>query len=261
MKRTKIESIGWTSTKPKNTFINLLFSPDLWIGDMEHVGYNDVPASNFVSTSSPCIGDDGLQGVYFSPAVQRVEKGRKSKFIDSFSSRPGSKPLSSAHVNREVSARAIQRLCPTVDLEDQKNAEEVHAGLLLIVTFSRKEYHNIPFFEVIYRHHFKNILYCGRSSCNWPKLSCIYQTASTGEPDPVVDEYMAQYQAQRGSHFSFLPAHSRTGYECLLGAIEMGYDVQGYMIVTHDTLINSWNYKNLDPSTVWHGNEHVKNIR
>ena len=109
------------------------------------------------------------------------------------------------------------------------------------MTFNRKEYHSIPLFEVIYRHHFKNILYCG-------------------EPDPVVDDYMSQYQGLQGSHFSFLPAHSKTGYECLLGAIEMGYDVQGYMIVTQDTLVNSWNFGELDPSTVWHGNEHVLNI-
>ena len=34
-----------------------------------------------------------------------------------------------------------------------------------------------------------------------------------------------------------------------------------YMIVTHDTLINSWNFRGLDGSTVWHGNEHVRNIR
>ena len=33
------------------------------------------------------------------------------------------------------------------------------------------------------------------------------------------------------------------------------------MIVTHDTLINSWNFRGLDGSTVWHGNEHVRNIR
>ena len=37
--------------------------------------------------------------------------------------------------------------------------------------------------------------------------------------------------------------------------------LHSYMIVTHDTLINSWNFRDLDGSTVWHGNEHVRNIR
>ena len=38
-----------------------------------------------------------------------------------------------------------------------------HEDLLVIVTFNRKEYHNIPLFEVIYRHHFQNMLYCGKN--------------------------------------------------------------------------------------------------
>ena len=36
-----------------------------------------------------------------------------------------------------------------------------HENILLIVTFSDKQYHNLPLMEVLYRHHFKNILYCG----------------------------------------------------------------------------------------------------
>ena len=112
--------------------------------------------------------------------------------------------------NKQLSARAIQRLCPSVDLRNShsKSLGDVYDDVLLIVTFNRAEYHNIPLFEVIYRHHFKNMLYCG-------------------EPDPVVDEYMSQYLGLQGSHFSFLPAHSKTGYECLLGAIEMNYEVEG----------------------------------
>ena len=114
--------------------------------------------------------------------------------------------------NKQLSARAIQRLCPSVDLRNSgqrlKSLGDVYDDVLLIVTFNRAEYHNIPLFEVIYRHHFKNMLYCG-------------------EPDPVVDEYMSQYLGLQGSHFSFLPARSKTGYECLLGAIEMGYEVEG----------------------------------
>ena len=27
-----------------------------------------------------------------------------------------------------------------------------------------------------------------------------------------------------------------------------------------NTLINSWNFIDLDPKTIWHGNEHVQNI-
>lgn len=49
-------------------------------------------------------------------------------------------------------------------------------------------------------------------------------------------------------------------YECLLGAIEMGYNVDGFLLVNEDTLVNSWNYgkNDLDPRKIWHGNEHAK---
>ena len=97
--------------------LNLVLVPkDLWVSDIQHVGYSDVAVS---SANSPCIGDD-LEGVYFSPALQRrwdlaIEvkfpetlckctknnnaslqcimhlrdmAKRKSKFIDSFSAQP-----------------------------------------------------------------------------------------------------------------------------------------------------------------------------
>ena len=100
------------------------------------------------------------------------------------------------------------------------------------------------FFLKFFRHHFKNILYCG-------------------EPDEVVDKYMEHYNGQSGTYFSFLPVfHMQSaGYECLLGAIEMGYRVEGFLLVNENTLVNSWNFGNdLDLSTVWHGNEHAINV-
>ena len=91
------------------------------------------------------------------------------------------------------------------------------------------------------RPHFKNILYCG-------------------EPDELVDRYMAEYSKTAGRHFSFLPTHSHTGYECILGSIEMGYHVNGFLLINQDTLINSWNFKDLNPDVIWHGNEHAQAI-
>ena len=70
----------------------------------------------------------------------------------------------------------------------------------------------------------QNILYCG-------------------EPDATVDEFMQHYHGEQGTYFSFLPAKTKTGYECILGAIEMGYNVDGFLLINQDTLINSWNFK------------------
>lgn len=55
--------------------------------------------------------------------------------------------------------------------------------------------------------------------------------------------------------FNWIP-----GYECLLGAFEMGYNVEGFLVADQHTLINSWNFKNLNLTTVWHGNEVVEII-
>ena len=71
---------------------------------------------------------------------------------------------------------------------------------------------------------------------------------------------MAEYSKTAGRHFSFLPTHSHTGYECILGSIEMGYHVNGFLLINQDTLINSWNFKDLNPDVIWHGNEHAQAI-
>ena len=73
---------------------------------------------------------------------------------------------------------------------------------------------------------------------------------------------MEQYNGLQGTYFSFLPAHSADGlsYECLLGAIEMGYDVAGHLVVAQGALVSAWNFGGLDPTRVWHGNEHVVRV-
>ena len=74
---------------------------------------------------------------------------------------------------------------------------------------------------------------------------------------------MEHYNGRSGTYFSFLPVHNiqSAGYECLLGAIEMGYRVDGFLIVNENTLVNSWNFGNeLDLTHVWHGNEHAINV-
>ena len=42
---------------------------------------------------------------------------------------------------------------------------------------------------------------------------------------------MESFRERQGSHFSFLPTHRHAGYECLLGALEMGYIVDGFLVV------------------------------
>ena len=38
---------------------------------------------------------------------------------------------------------------------------------------------------------------------------------------------------------------SLPGYECLLGALEMGFNVDGFLVMDEKTLINPWNFKGM----------------
>eukprot|EP00095_Tigriopus_kingsejongensis_P011851 maker-scaffold493_size155937-snap-gene-0.22 protein:Tk11851 transcript:maker-scaffold493_size155937-snap-gene-0.22-mRNA-1 annotation:"hypothetical protein DAPPUDRAFT_95105" len=204
---------------------------DMWVKDLLHVRYHDIPTrGHFYGSHSPCIGGDALFDVYFHPAALGDFDEERS--------------LTTSQMSRKVTTQVLERLCPTVSVQNALSECRDcnrHENILLIITFNEKEYKSIPLFEVMYRHHFQNILYCG-------------------QPDEQVDEFMEHYNGIQGSYFSFLPARSKTGYECLLGAIEMGYDVDGYMVASHETLINSWNFGSLNAQSIWHGNEHVQDI-
>ena len=65
----------------------------------------------------------------------------------------------------DVAVKVVQQLCPSVGVSylsaALSNTQNKNPNLVLIVTFTEKRYQNLPIFEALYRHHFKNILYCG----------------------------------------------------------------------------------------------------
>ena len=69
--------------------------------------------------------------------------------------------LNDDYVNTQI--KSVLKLCPAVDTTELAIFEDLHEDILLIITFYRKEYDNIPLLEIMYRPHFKNILYCGKS--------------------------------------------------------------------------------------------------
>lgn len=218
--------LGGSLTQAKLISANDFNLIEMWVQDLRLINYQDsVAIGNAVqSEEQACIGPDALNGVYFHPSIRLQEQEHRS--------REGKVLLETFENNLKKSeafaSRNLQKLCPALDLREVMSYEKYdpHDNILVIITFPKKDYHNIPLLEIMYRHHFKNILYCG-------------------EPDPVVDEYMETYHGQSGTYFSFLPVHHKqsAGYECLLGAIEMGYHVDGFLVVNEDTLINSWNFR------------------
>lgn len=116
-------------------------------------------------------------------------------------------------------------------------AENPFRNVLLIVAMTAMRYEMIPMFEVVYREHFRNILYCG-------------------SPHDSIEIFLRKYQLSEDRSFSFLPIHSKYTYECLLGALEMGYNVDGWIMSTDDALINSWNIRQMNYSKLWYSGDY-----
>lgn len=76
-----------------------------------------------------------------------------------------------------------------------------------------------------------------------------------GGPHDSIEIFLRKYQLSEDRSFSFLPVHSKYTYECLLGALEMGYNVDGWIMTTDDALINSWNVPSMNVSKVWYGGD------
>ena len=109
--------------------------------------------------TSPCIGDTSLEGVYFHPNVKEEPTGAEGDANSSGSKE--SRSGKALDIDGDYAARQVKALCPGADTSNLAVYEDVHEDTLLIITFYRKEYHNIPLLEILYRPHFKNILYCG----------------------------------------------------------------------------------------------------
>ena len=110
--------------------------------------------------------------------------------------------------------------------------EKVNSDILLIIVFTNHHYDLIPTLEVMYRSAYPNILYCGH-------------------PHESVEIFLRKYQSVEHRSFSFLPTYTRATYECVLGAIEMNYEVKGYMVINDETIMASMNTVNLDKEKVW----------
>jgi len=115
----------------------------------------------------------------------------------------------------------------------QEKPNSMFEDQLLIIVFNFPFYANIHMLEALYQDHFPNMIYCG-----------ITQT---------YDNFLAELRQGpfpwRNRPISFLnisEAGGYYGYECAIRAIEMNYNVNGYMVLGDDVLFNFWNPKSID---------------
>lgn len=91
-------------------------------------------------------------------------------------------------------------------------------NVLLIIVFNKAHYEVIPILEVLYRRRFRRIVYCGPYLPNNLDKDIIFLT------------------------FDYKPVNEVDGaynYECTIKAIEIGFKVDGYFIISDDLLLFS----------------------
>ncbi|XP_046335145.2 uncharacterized protein LOC124117363 [Haliotis rufescens] len=143
----------------------------------------------------------------------------------------GSNLTQRTHSSRRPGQISFSEQCPDVVLT---NADPIIKDIGLIIAFNEATfYYNIPLLESMYRGYFKHIVYCG------PEIGSFTHHASRGS-DIV--------------HLVFIEAYSKGWYfyyECLMLAMQLNLDVNGFIQIGDDTLLNPWNVVDLPRNTIW----------
>ncbi|GFR95441.1 conserved uncharacterized protein [Elysia marginata] len=105
--------------------------------------------------------------------------------------------------------------------------------ILVIISFNFPNfYNNLRYIEAAYRPIFRNIVYCGPDRNNFHHFA----------------------NAMNNSRLSFIEADGTCGYlayVCTLQAMQLGYNVTGYLHVADDVLINPWKFVGMNKSRAW----------
>ena len=117
----------------------------------------------------------------------------------------------------------------------ESNNHHLFRDILLIIVFNKVEWmpESVKFLELMHRYFFPNIVYCG------------------GECD---QKCFNNIKNKTGLDFSFIDARLEggvRGYQCLTRAVEMSYNVSGYLVIADDTLLKTWNIKQLNRDKIW----------
>ncbi|CAB3366203.1 Hypothetical predicted protein [Cloeon dipterum] len=253
-----------------------------WASDLKRLRYLEPPVVPLRrgGMQTPCLGHHGLGGVTFQPTThelantspaKRRERQRQmdqhyephfkllewmSRLNSTHHSNKSGSTEETAAEEKPVVVEQIE-LVPltdakpdTVNVLQKEIVEEMCRGFssmlpivpknhfdktLLVVAFDNDEvYEQLPMIDVIYRTHFRNILYCGY-------------------PHASLNTYVHKLQLENRT-ISYLPA-STPGYECLVGAMEMEYHVEGYLLASAHSLLLPESLKDLDRNEFWYGSD------
>ncbi|XP_050404791.1 uncharacterized protein LOC126820736 [Patella vulgata] len=141
-----------------------------------------------------------------------------------------SKYIISSYWNR---VQGILKFCDRSDFSLNKASFEqpTFPEIVLVVVFKDTSYDVIPNLNMLYASKFPHIVYCGSDISSYQKSA-----KSFTEPFTFVEA-----NVQRGYY----------NYRCLSKAMEMGYRVSGYMMITSETLLNPWTIETMPRDRIW----------
>lgn len=144
--------------------------------------------------------------------------------------------------NRQMNSRLYESMCKTIPATNT-NKININFSLpwmqlndvLLIVVFNTPHYDNIQYLEIMYRIAFPSILYCGPLPLD-------------GTEFPWVSNYSLSFITYQNYHNHTAGAF---GYECLIKAISMNYQIAGYLVIADDMFLLPHSLPKLDKNQVW----------
>ena len=111
--------------------------------------------------------------------------------------------------------------------------------VLLIVTYNNPHYETIRYVETLYRPFYPYILHCG------PGLPDFQNQKIKDSKNFAYSFY--SYGDTKGDH-----AKGSFNYECITGAINMHYSVEGYLVISDDMLISTYKTFDLRRYLTWY---------
>ncbi len=113
-------------------------------------------------------------------------------------------------------------------------------SILLVVVFNNPIYETIPYLEAIYRPFFPRILYCG------PEQLSVSQNPAL----QALEYYEFSFISYGKSPEGHVPG--ALNYKCTELAAQIGYEVQGLLVIGDDLLLVTQFIKTLNPNKVWY---------
>lgn len=192
----------------------------LWISDLRLINYKE-PARIFKTKA-----DDR----------KLVMSGSKVLYNATCESTPmKAEPVQGPNIRGYRYLTDISKFCPNVTMSSLhitkiQNMKKFD-NILLVIVFNNPTYQNVKYLEMMWRVFFPNIVYCGGNIEQFKR-----QTKNVDVPLMFVEQ-----KADNGQYYA----------RCMVDTIEMGYDVDGYLYLHADSLLNVWQIYDLPLDRFW----------